>query len=106
MTYVVAVTPAAEADIASAFSYIHERAPLNAQRWVEALYKSIDDLEFMPNRCAKAREAEAVGEDLRQLVFKSHRVIFKFSKSEKVVRILRVRHAAMLPLSPEELAED
>ena len=91
--YHVIVTPEAQAGILEAFGYIHERAPLNAARWLQALYAEINTLERFPERCAKARECEYLDEDLRQLVFKSHRVVFAVRKEEKRVYVLHVRHA-------------
>jgi plasmid stabilization system protein ParE len=106
MTYTVVVTPAAEFDIAAAFAYIHDRSPLNAERWLRGLYRSIHKLERFPGRCAPAREAEALGEDLRQFVFKSHRLVFRIEQDERVVRVLRVIHAARLHADDEETPEE
>jgi plasmid stabilization system protein ParE len=41
--YGVIVTPEAESGIVSAFEYIFERSPLNAERWLRALYKKIGE---------------------------------------------------------------
>jgi hypothetical protein len=38
-------------------------------------------------------EREYLDEDLRQLVFKSHRIVFTIEKKEKRVYVLYVRHA-------------
>lgn len=93
MKYHVIVTPEAQAGIRESFAYIHERSPLNAARWLQALYAEIDILEKFPERCAVAREREYLDEDLRQLVFKSHRVVFTVQKKEKRVYVLYIRHA-------------
>jgi toxin ParE1/3/4 len=91
--YQVIVTPEAQAGIRESFTYIRERSPLNAARWLQALYTAIDSLEAFPERCPFAREREYLDEDLRQLVFKSHRVVFMVQKKEKRVYVLYVRHA-------------
>ena len=93
MNYQVIVTPEAQSNIREAFGYIYERAPLHAVRWLRALYKRIDTLECFPERCGFARERDYLEEDLRQLVFKSHRVIFRIDKGHKTVYVLYVRHA-------------
>ena len=93
MRYQVIVTPEAQAGFRESFAYIHERSPLNAARWLQALYGEIDTLERFPERCAFAREREYLDEDLRQLVFKSHRIVFRVAKNEKRVYVLYVRHA-------------
>jgi plasmid stabilization system protein ParE len=91
MKYKVIVTPEAQAGIREAFQYIHERAPLNAAKWIQEIYRCIDTLEQFPERCAFAREREYLDVDLRQLVFKSHRAIFKIEKPKKLVQVLYVR---------------
>jgi plasmid stabilization system protein ParE len=91
--YQVIVTPEALAGIRESFAYIHERSPLNAARWLQTLYKEIDTLERFPERCAFAREREYLDDDLRQLVFKSHRIVFTVAKKEKRVYVVYVRHA-------------
>lgn len=93
MKYRVIVTPEAQAGIRESFTYIHERPPLNAARWLQALYDAIDSLERFPERCAFAREREYLDDDLRQLVFKSHRLVFTVAKKEKRVYVVYVRHA-------------
>jgi plasmid stabilization system protein ParE len=102
--YQVIVTPEAQAGIRESFAYIHERSPLNAARWLQALYAGIDTLENLPERCSVAREREYLDEELRQLVFKSHRVAFTVQKKEKRVYVLYVRHARRRAVG--ELAED
>jgi plasmid stabilization system protein ParE len=91
--YQVIVTPEAQEGILEAFEYIRERAPLNAARWLQALYAEIDTLEKFPERCAQARECAYLDEDLRQLVFQAYRVVFRVKKGEKRVYVLQVRHA-------------
>jgi hypothetical protein len=51
----------------------------------------------MPGRCGSAREQTYLEEDLRQLVFKSHRIVFRrrfeIDKPQKTVWVLWVHHA-------------
>lgn len=93
-TYEVSVAPEAEAGIISAFQYIDEGSPENAAKWLRALYRAIATLETSPKRCALARESEYFADTFRQLVFKSHRIIFRIDESEKLVRVLYVRHGS------------
>ncbi|MGD0769040.1 MAG: type II toxin-antitoxin system RelE/ParE family toxin [Tepidisphaeraceae bacterium] len=95
MKYAVIVTPEAEATIAAAFDYIAERSPLNAARWLRDLYKQIDGLEEFPRRFGEARERPHVFEEIRQAIFKSHRIIFTIDDASRVVHVLYVRHAKM-----------
>lgn len=87
------VTPQAQTDIRESFLYIYERAPLNGERWLKLLYAQLDTLEQFPERCGPAVEREYLEEDLRQLLFKSHRVIFQVDRRSNTVYILHVRHA-------------
>jgi len=89
----VIVTPEAQDGIRKAFDYIRERSPLNAARWLRGLYKQIDTLERFPRRCGIARENEYLEEELHQLVFKSHRIVFHIDRPQRAVYVLYVRHA-------------
>ena len=91
--YQVVVTPEAQAGIRLAFDYIYERAPLNAARWLKGLYKQIDTLERFPERCVFARERKYLEVDLHQVVFKSHRIVFRIVERQNKVYVLYVRHA-------------
>jgi toxin ParE1/3/4 len=91
--YNVIVTPEAQEGIRDFFLYIFERAPLNAARWLQNLQKQIETLERFPERCGPAREQEYLEEDLRQLLFQSHRIIFQIDAQNKKVFVLHVRHA-------------
>ena len=66
---------------------------MNAARWLKQLYLQIDTLEQFPERCAYARERDFLEEDLRQLIFKSHRVVFHVDKLAATVYVVHVRHA-------------
>jgi len=92
--YRVELTPTAEAELWDDFTYISDRAPMNAQRWLLGIYEAIDSLETFPARCAIAPEAQYVDDPLRHLLFKSHRIIFHIDEQQKVVRILHIRHGS------------
>lgn len=104
--YQVIVTPEAQAGIRESFLYIHERSPLNAARWLQALYEQIDRLERFPERCAYARERQYLEEDLRQFAFKSHRVVFYVDKPAGTVYVVFVRHGKRRAVGEPEGLED
>ncbi len=85
---------------------IHERSPLNAARWLRDLYEKIETLEHSPERCAFAREREFLEDDLRQLEFKSHRVVFLVDKEKRVVSVLSVRQGKRRAIGEPEGEED
>ncbi len=90
--YQVIVTPEAEAGILAAFRYIHDDSPRNAGKWLRALDSKISTLERFPGRCPIAREQEYFEEELRQLVFKSHRIVFQIEEKPRIVRVLYFVH--------------
>ena len=92
ITYRVLITPEAEQGVLDAFRYIDERAPISAERWLRKLYRRIDTLERMPRRCALAPESDYFGEELRQLIFESHRIVFRIEDAAGIVRVLFVVH--------------
>lgn len=98
MKYKVLFRPAARAEAVEAAAYIAEQgSPAAALNWYAALEQAVASLSTMPRRCPSAREHAAFpGVDLRQLVFKSHRLIFVVRAGE--VHILHVRHAARADL--------
>lgn len=104
--YEVVVTPEAEAAIISAFDYIDDRAPLNAERWLRKLYSSIASLENFPHRCALARECQFLDEELRQLVFKSHRIVFRIEEEQGIVRIIYFVHGHQLAIGEGAAGEE
>lgn len=105
-TFEVIVTPEAQSGIRESFLYIHERSPLNAARWLQGLYDEIDSLERFPERCSYAREREYLEEELRQLVYKSHRVVFYVDKPQSTVYVLYVRHGKRRAVGEPEQADD
>lgn len=103
MTYTVINSPGADLDIAAAYLHIRREAPLNAERWLRGMLKAVHSLEKLPRRCAHVPEQEEFAIELRQLLFKSHRIIFTIEG--RTVRILHVRHVARHSLGPRDLAE-
>ena len=93
MNYTVLITDAATADLAESLAYLQERSPLNAERWIRAIYREIHDLESFAGY-GRARESDFLGIELRQKVFKSHRIIFSLDEGQKTVTVHHVRHAS------------
>jgi plasmid stabilization system protein ParE len=92
--YTVVFHRRAHNEALEAAKYIAEDSPLNAARWYEGLEKAIESLRTMPRRCGIAPESAFLGVELRQLVYKSHRIIFQIHEISKIVRVLHVRHGA------------
>jgi len=63
-------------------------------------------LERFPERCSYASEREYLEEEFRQLVYKSHRVVFYVDKPDNIVYFLYVRHGKRRPVGAPEEAEE
>ena len=93
MKYEVIITPAAEADVAEAFAYIRSRSPLNAEKWLRALYDVVDGLAEIRGY-GRAPESDWLDFDLHQKVFKSHRIVYSIDHERRRVYVHYVRHGA------------
>lgn len=100
MKYDVHMSASAEADAREVYQYIAVRAPRAALRWFSQLEKAVASLEHLPARCARAPEAAALQEDVRQLVFGKYRILFTIH--ERVVHVLHIRHGARRPLTSDD----
>ena len=94
MRYKVIFRPEARDEALDAADYIAAHgSPFVALTWYTGLEAAITSLESSPARCAYARERDAFpGIELRQLVYKSHRLMFVVLAKE--VHVLHVRHVA------------
>jgi plasmid stabilization system protein ParE len=101
MKFRVIVESRAAADIAAYGHWIVDQgSPSNAEQWLDGIEEAIRSLELLPERCRLAPESAALRIDIRQLIFKSHRVLF--TVSGRTVHVLHVRHSARQPMTPEE----
>lgn len=94
MRYVVIFRPEARDEALDAADYIAEHgSPEIALRWYEGLAGVIASLAQMPASHGYAREHGALpGVELRQVVYKSHRLIFTIRGDE--VHVLHILHVA------------
>lgn len=93
-SYTVNITDDVEADIRSAFLYIFERSEEAATNWLRGLYLAVDTLETMPERCPLIRENDAFEEDVRNLLYHSHRIIFTVNTADAIVEVHAFGHSA------------
>lgn len=103
MKYTVEYTERAERDLYGAFSYIEREAPLNARRWLESMEEAVAGLARFPERCPRARESDALGADVRQLVRGGYRVLFTLTG--RSVHILHIRHGRRSDATIDDLSE-
>ena len=78
MSYRVRTASRAEADIEAIRAWIatHESRPLSAARWLDGLELALASLKEHPLRCPRAPEAAFLEQDIRQLLYHSHRILF------------------------------
>jgi plasmid stabilization system protein ParE len=90
--------PAARDEAVEAAMHIADRAsPEQADAWLDAIEAAVRTLSEFPRRFPAAREAVAFpGQELRQAIVHSHRVIFTIRGG--TVHVLHVRHAAQMDL--------
>ncbi|HEY0982807.1 type II toxin-antitoxin system RelE/ParE family toxin [Schlesneria sp.] len=106
MSFHVVVSRRAKADIREIVTWIRERSAKGAVSWVDALEKSLKQLERTPGSRARAVEADEFKIDLRQQHFKTrrgntYRIIFVVR--ETTVHVLTVRGAGQDFLQPDEI---
>lgn len=92
MKFEVLVTDAAEEDLRQAYEFIKLDSPSKAEAWLTGMTDVILGLETMPAAYGAARESQAINTDLRQVVYKSFRVIFQIRGRSVIV--IRVLHTA------------
>ncbi|MFO0911575.1 MAG: type II toxin-antitoxin system RelE/ParE family toxin [Pirellulales bacterium] len=100
--FTVQITTEVELSIRDAFYYIQQRSPSNALKWLVGLYQAINTLETMPNRCALIREQDAFDEEVRELLYHSHRIIFTVDEGASEVSVHAFRHSAQDDLRRDE----
>ena len=104
MAYKVIIARVARRDILDAADFIHVNRSLErALNWKRDLIQAIRSLDKMPNRCPMADEALDVGMAIRELHYRSHRIIFRVEDEMRTVEVLRVYHLSRSPLTFEDL---
>jgi plasmid stabilization system protein ParE len=101
VTYRLRITPPARRELDEAFAWIARRSPHRARVWQVGALRAIRSLAEFPRRCPLAPEGDAADSEVRQLVYGDYRILFTIQGN--VVRILRVRHGARRPVSPDDL---
>lgn len=95
MRFRVAIGLAAFLDAEAIFDFIRADSPVEAGRWLDGLLAAIDSLGHFPRRFPRAPQARPTRREVRQMLYKSHRVFFTVVGKE--VRTLHIRHGARLP---------
>jgi len=67
-----------------------------AEQWWNGMVDHIFSLEMLPRRCSIIPEQKYFEQEMRHLIYASHRIIFCIDES--TVTILRIYHGARKPL--------
>jgi len=86
------ITERALSDLRDIRDYIARDSPENAAKFLESLLDALDPLEEFPQGCSLALENDLVPYELRQLIHRPYRILYRVVGTN--VEILHVRHAA------------
>jgi plasmid stabilization system protein ParE len=93
MKFRVVIESPAQDDIENSFRWILEDSPQNAIAWYTGIREATLTLATFPERCPIAPENQYFDQEIRQRIFKSHRILFTIR--ENTVHVLHVRHSTM-----------
>jgi len=94
MIYDVGFQSRADADADRIYLYLRSRSDVGAGRWFQALLNRLERLKSDAAGCPRAKEADRLGEDVRETYFKTragnrYRLVFTIEGNN--VRIHRIR---------------
>jgi plasmid stabilization system protein ParE len=103
MNFRVKVLPRAKHDIEDTYHFIAtvQQEPLAALRWVDGIERTMQSLSSLAHRGRVIREHELLGTDqeLRQILFHKHRIIY--SVLDDLVQVVHIRRG-----SRQDMQED
>jgi len=100
MTYHVNLSKRAQRDIVGVYEYIAKDAPQVAIDFRYGLEARINLLKIFPKRCGLAPEDQHHHETIRQILYRTYRILFIIR--DETVYIVHVRHGARREMSPKE----
>ncbi len=77
----------AEEGLLSIAQFIARDIPQRAKTFLQELEMQIDRLSEFPDRC---QIVEAIGDDIRQLIYKKYRIFYRYEQPVEIVHMLRV----------------
>jgi toxin ParE1/3/4 len=99
LVYKVDITDTALAEAEEYVQFILNQSNDNqaALNWRDGLVQSIESLQKLPSRCPLIPEQRHFATELHQLLFASHRIIFRIEPG--LVTVVRIYHAARKPIT-------
>lgn len=93
-TYKIKLTDRFQQELHDILGFIADSSPSNALHFRNELYAQMVRLNFMPFRCRKHfSNANSVGDNIRDLIFKGYVVVFLVDKMSFSVEILGIYKA-------------
>lgn len=89
-TYKVRIPPSVITELEDNFDYIAKDSITNAIRWYRNIRKKILSLQENPGRCPIAIESRYRSYEIRHLIVRPYRVLFRIQGD--IVELLHVRH--------------
>ncbi len=111
MSFTVATSEVAEAEIEAVFLSLFLRNPDFAARWLEGLNRVIAALDTFPGRHARVDEGGLQGQEIRRVIYRNGQTVYRIlfvlldadgDGEDDTVRVLRVLHGAQRPLGQPE----
>lgn len=103
MTYEIEISLDADADADAAYEWIAQDSLKYANRWYRGLFDVIETLSENPARCPMALDGNALGDDVRELLYGKRGGVYRilFAIKGETVHVLRVLHGARKYLGEE-----
>jgi plasmid stabilization system protein ParE len=105
LAFRVDITEAALADAEDFVEYVRreKRDTVGAERWWNGLLDALFSLEQWPGRGSLLVEASLRTRGLRQILYQSHRIVFKLDDQRETVRVLRIYHSSRRKLRQRDV---
>lgn len=91
----IKIPPIVEDELAAFANYIAIDNQAAAAKWYHTIVEKIYSLETNPLRCPLAIESNLYNFEVRNLIVRNYRIIFRVQKNK--VEILHIRHAKQNP---------
>ena len=92
MAYKLIWAPSAILDLKDIFSYIAESSPQNSVRFIKSIFQQVEYLTTFPE---SGRIVPEFGDpNIREVIRKPCRIIYRLKTKNDIIEIVRVWHAA------------
>lgn len=92
MAYKLIWSPSARLDLKDIAAYIAEDNPLAAQRFVNSVFQAVERLTDLPDSGRVVPDFD--DPDIREIIRRPCRIVYRIHRGEHTVEIARVWHAA------------